>query len=602
MKKLLLSFLCLYGFVLSNAVTSQELNEKFLKSLPKSIQEDFLNAADADESLNENFNERPETRIRKVEQRIQEYKDQLESLETQLTREDSKDKDDLIIFGSNFFTSYQSSFAPINQLNFSADYVLDVGDVLTIQTLGTANIRGGTQKIVVARDGSVNIPKVGQINVAGMPYDEAISSIKEFAKSKYLSMDLYINLEQARDMSILLIGNAAKPGIYTLPGGSNILSLLHAAGGISEGGSYRSITHKRNNKSIQEIDLYDILIQGNLLFKSPLRSGDSVIINPSQRLIAISGGVNTPAIYELKDNETLDDLVNLAQGLSLSATDEILIFNSEGSTLKVSPEEMILTELNHGDSVKIPLFSPITTKILTVTLEGAVKKPGEYSFNEGTTLHEIVAEAGGYTNNAYPYGGSLFRKRVADIQQETFDKTYANLINFLASNSNVGSVANSSNLQIILAELKASKFKGRLSAEFSQRRVEKDASLETTLADGDEIIIPLFTSDVFVTGDILNPGGRRYNSELKPKDYIEQSGGLGRFADSERIIVIKPNGDAEVIKAKLFFSYSGSTIYPGSIIYVPREIGKLEGIAYTATLAPIISSMALSLASLNSIN
>lgn len=598
MKKLLISFICLYGFVLSNAVTSQELNEAFLKSLPKSIQEDFLNA-DADETLSDNFNERPETRIRKAEGRIDAIKDEIESLESQLTREDTND--DLIIFGSNFFNSYQSSFAPMNQLNFAADYVLDVGDVLNIQSFGTASISGSKQKIVVARDGSINIPKVGLINVAGMPYEEAISSIKEFTKSKYLNMDLNINLEQARDMSILLVGNATNPGIYTLPGGSNILSLLHASGGISESGSYRSITHKRNNRIIQEIDLYDILINGNLLFKSPLRSGDSVIINPSQRLVAISGGINTPAIYELKDNENLDDLANLAQGFSVSATDEILIFNATGNVVKIAPEAMIHTKLEHGDSVKIPLFSPITQKILTVTLDGAVKKPGEYSFVEGTTLHEIILEAGGYTDNAYPYGASLFRKRVAEIQQEAFDKTYTNLINFLSSNSNIGSVASSTNLQIILAELKASKFKGRLSAEFSQRKVEKDASLDTTLADGDEIFIPLLTSDVFVTGDVLNPGGRRYSSELTPKDYIEKSGGLGRFADSDRIVVIKPNGDAEVIKVKLFFSYSGSTIYPGSIIYVPREIGKLEGIQFTATLAPIVSSLALSLASLNSI-
>ena len=311
MKKLLISFICLYGFVLSNAVTSQELNEAFLKSLPKSIQEDFLNA-DADETLSDNFNERPETRIRKAEGRIDAIKDEIESLESQLTREDTKD--DLIIFGSNFFNSYQSSFAPMNQLNFAADYVLDVGDVLNIQSFGTASISGSKQKIVVARDGSINIPKVGLINVAGMPYEEAISSIKEFTKSKYLNMDLYINLEQARDMSILLVGNATNPGIYTLPGGSNILSLLHASGGISESGSYRSITHKRNNRIIQEIDLYDILINGNLLFKSPLRSGDSVIINPSQRLVAISGGINTPAIYELKDNENLDDLANSSTG------------------------------------------------------------------------------------------------------------------------------------------------------------------------------------------------------------------------------------------------------------------------------------------------
>ncbi|MDB2356832.1 SLBB domain-containing protein [Gammaproteobacteria bacterium] len=599
MKKLLLSFTCFYAFFLSNAVTSQELNEAFLKSLPKSIQEDFLDA-DSDETLTDNFNERPETRIRKAESGIDAIKDQIQSLEAQLSREDIKD--DLAVFGTNFFNSYQSSFAPINELNFSADYVLDVGDVLNIQSLGTTSIGGTKQKVVVARDGSINIPKVGQINVAGMPYEEALKSIKDFARSKYLNMDLFINLEKARDMSILLIGNSSNPGIYTLPGGSNILSLLHAAGGISEGGSYRSITHKRNNRIIQEIDLYDILINGNLFFKSPLRSGDSVIVNSSKRLVAISGGINVPAIYELKDDENLNDLVNLAQGFSVSATDEILISDSIGGTKKLSPKEMNLTKLDHGDSVKIPLFSPSTQKIFTAELKGALLKPGIYSFSEGATLHEIISKAGGYSDNAYPYGGSLYRKSVAQIQQETFDKTYSSLINFLASNSNVSSVASSTNLQIILAELKSAKFKGRLSAEFSQRVIEKEPSLDTVLSDGDEIFIPFFTQEVFVTGDVLNPGGRRYSPELKPADYIEKSGGLGRFADSDRIVVIKPNGDAEVIKSKLFFSYSGSTIYPGSIIYVPREIGKLEGIQFTATLAPIVSSLALSLASLNSIN
>jgi protein involved in polysaccharide export with SLBB domain len=104
-----------------------------------------------------------------------------------------------------------------------------------------------------------------------------------------------------------------------------------------------------------------------------------------------------------------------------------------------------------------------------------------------------------------------------------------------------------------------------------------------------------------VSGDILNPGGRRYDSELDLYDYINQSGGLSRFADSERIIIIKPNGDADVVKASRLFS-SSSTIYPGSTIFVPKEIGKLEGISYVATLAPIVSSLALSLASLNSIN
>ncbi|MDB9996296.1 SLBB domain-containing protein [Gammaproteobacteria bacterium] len=596
MQKLLTTFICFFAILLSNSVISQDLNKAFLESLPKSIQEDFL-SSDGDEDLTDNFNERPETRIRKVESGIDDIKDQIQSLESQINREDSKD--DVIIFGSNFFDSYQTSFAPVNQQNFSSDYVIDVGDVLLVQTFGTVKVN---KKLTVSRDGSINIPNIGITFVAGLPYADAIKSIQAYAAQKFLGLEVFVNLELARDMSILLIGNAVQPGIYTLPGGSNILSLLHAAGGINEGGSYRSITHKRDNRIIQELDLYDVLINGNLLFKSPLRSGDSVIINSSRRLVSISGGINTPAIYELKDNEQLRDLINLAQGFAISASDEIFITNSTGNMVKVPFNEIDLKELKHGDSIKIPLFSPITQTTFTVTLNGAVKKPGKYSFFEGATLHEIIARAGGYTDNAYPYGASLFRKKAAEIQQEAFDKTYTSLINFLASSARSAGVSASPNLQLILAELKAAKFQGRVSAEFSQRKVEKDPSLDTILSDGDDILVPFFSSDVYVTGDILNPGGRRYSSELKPIDYIEQSGGLGEFADDNRIIVIKPNGDADVIKAKLFFSYSGSTIYPGSTIYVPREIGKLEGIAFTATLAPIVSSLALSLASLNSIN
>ncbi len=171
MNKLLFSLICFYSLFLSNPVTAQELNEAFLKSLPKSIQEDFLDS-DGNEDLSDNFNERPETRIRKAESGIDTIKDQIQSIEAQLSREVATD--DLNIFGKNFFSSYQTSFAPINELNFSADYVLDVGDVLNIQSPGTTSISGTKQKVVVSRDGSINIPKIGQINVAGMPYEEAI--------------------------------------------------------------------------------------------------------------------------------------------------------------------------------------------------------------------------------------------------------------------------------------------------------------------------------------------------------------------------------------------------------------------------------------------
>ena len=134
--------------------------------------------------------------------------------------------------------------------------------------------------------------------------------------------------------------------------------------------------------------------------------------------------------------------------------------------------------------MKIPLFSPITQKILTVTLDGAVKKPGKYSFFEGATLHQIIVRLGDTLTDAYPYGASLYRKKVAEIQQEAFDKTYASLINFLASNGGVRTASVSSTLPTYHLSSLSSKqlsLRGGVSAEFSQRKVQKDPSLDTIL-------------------------------------------------------------------------------------------------------------------------
>jgi protein involved in polysaccharide export with SLBB domain len=585
--------------LISISISSQELNEEFLNSLPKAIQEDLMTRGD-DEELEDNYKNRPDTRLRKIERSIDSVRGQIDSLEAEISLVEDEETD-LNIFGSNFFNSYQSSFAPINQENFSSNYILDVGDSLTIQTMGKIKSKN---EVIVSRDGSVNIPNIGIITVAGMPFAEAIKSIKEYAKTKFFDVDLFINLESSRDMGILLIGNAFRPGVYTLPGGSNILTLIHAAGGISEDGSYRSILHKRNNKTIQEIDLYDVLIHGNALFNQPLRSGDAIVINPAKKIVSISGGINVPAIYELKENENLDDLLLIAQGQSLTASNNIVLHKASGEKEIIASEMIESTVLSNGDSIIIPLYKPKNRKIFTVSIEGAVKKPGTYSFTPGTKLSQIIDEAGGYLSQAYPYGGALYRKNVAMMQRKVFDKTYDELINFIASSSGGTSpgISASQNLPAILAELKATEFKGRLSAEFNLSKLKKNSSLDTTLADGDEIFIPFFSTDVIVAGDVLNPGGRQYVSGSDHSEYIEKSGGLARFADTDRIIIIKPNGDADLIRSTLFFGETYSSISPGSTIFVPKEIGKLEGITYTATLAPIVSSLALSLASLNSIN
>lgn len=127
--------------------------------------------------------------------------------------------------------------------------------------------------------------------------------------------------------------------------------------------------------------------------------------------------------------------------------------------------------------------------------------------------------------------------------------------------------------------------------------------MDITLSDGDEIVIPEYKSEVYVLGEVLNPGARLYKADQYGKDYVEKSGGLGKYAEKNRSIIIHPNGDAFLFNdSYLGFMANKVDIYPGTIIYVPREIGQLEGINYAAVVAPIFSSLALSLASLNSIN
>ena len=118
----------------------------------------------------------------------------------------------------------------------------------------------------------------------------------------------FISINEVRDINVFVVGSVNNPGMYTLPGGSNILSVINAAGGITSEGSYRSIIHKRSNEVHKIVDLYEVFINGNLSNLGQLRSGDVLLINPSISDIRISGGIALPGIYELKEDETIDDI------------------------------------------------------------------------------------------------------------------------------------------------------------------------------------------------------------------------------------------------------------------------------------------------------
>ena len=174
-------------------------------------------------------------------------KDRLESdlleLERRLDSEDSFDLgEDLTLYGSDFFNTFQTSFMPINEPNPDSGYMLDVGDVIEIQLVGP---NAYIEELLINSDGSVSLSDIGKVVIAGLSLNDASQLIKSKVNTAFIGNEAFISLTEIRDVNILVTGNAVNPGIYTLTGNSNILHALSAAGGISEFGSLRG------NKSCQ---------------------------------------------------------------------------------------------------------------------------------------------------------------------------------------------------------------------------------------------------------------------------------------------------------------------------------------------------------------
>lgn len=586
MKKLLMYIL----LIASTAIYAQELDESFLDSLPDSIKDDVLDKVKTQKANNEPVYRNTNSKIDK------DSLDEIYLLEDEDDIEDEKSK----IFGSDFFNTIQTSFMPINEPNLDALYVLDFGDILEIQLIGQEN---SLEDYPIRRDGTINISDIGKITLSGLSLGEASELIKEKVKNSFIGTKAYVSLSNIRDIGVLIAGNAFQPGIYTLNGNSNILHALSMAGGINEIGSYRDISLIRNNNVVETLDVYDVLISGKTNFNKRLRSGDTILVNPSKKVVSIESGVLRPGNYELKDGETYRDLIRFANGISSEADTTNIVLkraeNGESKVININFNNIDDYDVKRGDSLFIREY-----KFNTVTIEGAVKNPGKYLLPLGTKLSELIISAGGYEESAYPFGGYLNNQRSLEINENSKDRLYNEFLNAIVRNASMISGAQES-LGLVLKQLKEAEATGRIIAEFDLDVLKASPEKDTILEDNDEIVIPLITQQVFVQGDVSNPGAIRYRPNESLDFYINGSGGLLETADNNNIFVIHPNGESQNLSKQNFnFLNANNTnqiIYPGSIIFVPKSFDP-NTTEIASIWAPIISSIALSLTSLSVLN
>ena len=438
------------------------------------------------------------------------------------------------VYGQSFFTSQNLTFAPNMNMPTPANYVLGAGDEILIDIWGNSELN---VRYTIAPDGHVTIPGLGRIQLSGMNVKQAETRIRNEFAVIYSDLDdpypgtfLAISIGNVRSIKVNVMGEVSRPGTYTLSSFASAFHALYAAGGTSRIGSIRNIRLFRAGKAVATVDLYEYLMKGNNMADITLQDGDIVMVEPYGILAQAAGEVKRPMWYELKEGETLDDLIRYAGGYSGNA------YRGTISVLRKGSEEMeahTLSEAEYGyfqlkDGDRAEVGNILENYANMVEVTGSVYRPGRYAVGEQIrTVGDLVKVAQGTTGDAY-------LKRVL-LYRENEDLT-------------------------------------RSMQSFSLEALLSGQITDIELKKNDLLHIPSVLSlesdfTVYIGGEVRYPDSYPYATNMTLEDIILRAGGLTEAASTARVDVYRriknPSGTAVPTESGERFTF---TLADGEIV------------------------------------
>ncbi|MBD5781088.1 SLBB domain-containing protein [Pelagicoccus sp. NFK12] len=301
-------------------------------------------------------------------------------------------KTELKQFGYDLFEGSPTTFAPVTEIPVPVDYVIGPGDQVRIQFFGK---QSASYDLYVSRDGVLQIPDLGPMSVAGQSFNELKTTIIERVKEQMIGVEAFVSLGELRSMRIFMLGDVNRPGAYTVSSLSTMTNALFVSGGIRPIGSLRNIQLKRAGEIVATLDLYELLLNGDTSSDARLQPGDVIFVPPVGTLVGIAGEVRRPAIYEIKEDTSIQRIFDMAGGLTPKA------YPSISQIERITPsglKELIDIDLSasgqrsglveNGDIIRI--FSALDRVENFVRLQGAVERPGDYAWSEGQRVSSII--------------------------------------------------------------------------------------------------------------------------------------------------------------------------------------------------------------------
>lgn len=408
-----------------------------------------------------------------------------------------------VIFGKDIFNNTLLTFEP--QLNIATpdNYLLGPGDEVIIDIWGNsaANI-----KQTISPDGNIVVEGIGPIYLNGLTVKEANARVKnEFSKIYAIAsgnVSIRLTLGQIRSIQVNVMGEVAVPGTYTLPSLASAFHALYSAGGVNPIGSLRSVKIYRNGKEIADVDIYEYIMQGKSDLNILLQDGDVVVVSPYVNLVDLSGKIKRPMIYEIRNQETVSDILNYAGGFTGDAYKKnIRVIRKSGrehQVYNVDENDFDTFILTDGDQVSVDSVLPRFEN--KVEIKGAVYREGLYAIGEGVnTLKELLDKAEGVRGDAFLNRAVLYREK-PDLTLEVLPVDIAGLLEGTAGD-------------IVLKK--------------------NDVLYVPSIFDLQED----FT--IVVKGAVRNPGTYKFADNMTLEDLVVQSGGLLESASTVKIDVAR---------------------------------------------------------------
>lgn len=401
------------------------------------------------------------------------------------------------IFGHRIFNNENMSFEPAMNIATPADYRIGPGDEIFV------DIYGASQKSVettVAPDGFIVIEGYGPVQVSGMTIEEANRSLRSQLGQRYESSNIRLSVGQTRTITVNVMGEAAKPGTYTLPAFATVFHALYMAGGPNEIGTLRNIKVYRNNRMVTTVDIYDYILNGNLKGNIRLQDDDVVAIGTYDCLVNVTGKVKRPMYYEMKKNESVGTLLSYAGGFTGDAYKKSVRLVRKNSTqysvFTVKEFDMNTFKVADEDSVSVDSILPRFTNMVKVV--GAVFRPGMYELGNGNeTVKSLLEHAEGLTEEAFGNHAVMHRMKA----DRTLEALSVNASDILAG-----------------------------------------TAPDIPLRNEDVLFIPSkeeLNADRIITihGEVLYPGEYQYADNQTIEDFVLQAGGLKESASMVNVMV-----------------------------------------------------------------